>query len=182
MTQTRSVAQTPAQKARRPGPPRRTPGGSVRLTGRGGVVALFAACFASLLIAAAAGWAVLADVVFVMTCGLVACYTRPGGLRSVVVCPPLAFCVGTILAQLIVAPDTFSALAGILVTLGSSALWLFTGTGLTTAIALGRGWRPQTVLSVLANLRTGLRESRNIRPGRGGPSWTRPRGQRLRPG
>jgi hypothetical protein len=178
MTQTRSLARTPGQKAPTPGPPRRTSGGPVRLTGRGGVVALFAVCFGGLLLAAATGWAVLADVVFVMACGLVACYTRPGGLRSVVVCPPLAFCTGSILAQLIVASDTFSALTGILVTLGSSALWLFTGTVLTMAIALGRGWRPATVLSVLANLRAGLRESRNKRPGRAGPPWTRPRGQR----
>jgi hypothetical protein len=159
MTQTR----TPAQKARTQEPPRRTSGSSVRLTGRGGVVVLFAACFGSLLLAAATGWAVLADVVFVMSCGLIACYTRPGGLRSVVVCPPLAFCTGSILAQLIIAPDTFSALTGILVTLGSSTLWLFAGTGLTMAIALGRGWRPETVLSVLANLRHALRESRGMR-------------------
>jgi len=153
MTQTHSMARPPGQKARTQGPPRRTSGGSVRLTGRGGVVVLFAACFGSLLLAAAAGWAVLADMVFVITCGLVACYTRPGGLRSVVVCPPMAFCAGSILTQLIIAPDTFSALAGILVTLGSSALWLFTGTGLAVAIALGRGWRPETVLSVLARSR-----------------------------
>ncbi len=170
MTQTRM----PGQKARTQEPPRRPCAGPVRLTGRGGAVALFAASFAGLLLAAATGWAVLADVLFVMTCGLVACYTRPGGLRNVVVCPPLAFCTGSILAQLIVAPDTFSALTGILVTLGGSALWLFTGTGLTMTIALGRGWRPQTVLSVLGNLRAGLRE----RPGRAGPPWTRPRGQR----
>lgn len=149
------------------GPPRRPSGGSragsrasVRLTGRGGVVALFAACFLSLLLAAWTGWAVLAAVVFVMTCGLVACYTRPAGLRSVVVCPPLAFCTGSVLAQLITAPDTFSALAGVLVTLGTSTLWLFTGTALTMAIALGRGWRPELAATVLGNLRVALRELR----------------------
>jgi hypothetical protein len=124
------------------------------------VVALFAACFGSLLLAAGTGWAVLADVVFVMTCGLVACYTRPAGLRSVVVCPPLAFCAGSILAQLIAAPDTFSALAGVLVTLGTSTLWLFTGTALTMAIALGRGWRPGLPAAVLGNLRVALRDLR----------------------
>jgi hypothetical protein len=124
------------------------------------VVALFAACFGSLLLAAGTGWAVLADVVFVMTCGLVACYTRPAGLRSVVVCPPLAFCAGSILAQLITAPDTFSALAGVLVTLGTSTLWLFTGTALTMAIALGRGWRPGLPAAVLGNLRVALRDLR----------------------
>lgn len=159
MTQTR----TPGQKARTQGPPRRPVGGlraSVRLTGRGGVVALFAACFLSLLLAAWTGWAMLADVVLVMTCGLVAGYTRPAGLRSVVVCPPLAFCAGSILAQLITAPDTFSALAGVLITLGTSTLWLLTGTVLTMAIALGRGWRPELPATVLGNLRVALRELR----------------------
>ena len=158
----------PGQKARTQGTPGRPAEGSrasvrgsrasVRLTGRGGVVALFAACFLSLLLAAWTGWAMLADVVLVMTCGLVACYTRPAGLRSVVVCPPLAFCAGSILAQLITAPDTFSALAGVLVTLGTSTLWLLTSTVLTMAIALGRGWRPRT--GVVANLRVALRERR----------------------
>jgi len=152
------------QQARRQAPPR--PG--VRLTGRGGVVTLFAVCFAGLLFAAWTGWAVVADVLFVMACGLVSCYTRPGGLRSLVVSPPLAFCAGSILAQLITAADTFAALTGVLVTLGTSTLWLFTGTALTMAIALGRGWRPQTVLSLLANLRVAVRDSRS----RGGVQWT----------
>jgi Domain of unknown function (DUF6542) len=167
MTQTRDLG----QKARMQGPPRRPSGGSragspagsrasVRLTGRGGVVALFTVCFLSLLLAAWTGWAVFAAVVFVVTCGLVACYTRPAGLRSVVVCPPLAFCTGSVLAQLISAPDTFSALAGVLVTLGTSTLWLFTGTALTMAIALGRGWRPVLAATVLGNLRVALRERR----------------------
>jgi hypothetical protein len=159
MTQTRIAS----QKARTRGTPRRPAGGaraSVRLTGRGGVVALFAACFLSLLLAAWTGWAMLADVVLVMACGLVAAYTRPAGLRSVVVCPPLAFCAGSILAQLITAPDTFSALAGVLITLGTSTLWLFTGTLLTMAIAFGRGWRPELPATVLGNLRVALRERR----------------------
>jgi hypothetical protein len=136
MTQTRA----PAKKAQ--GPSRLEPAGPIRLTGRGAVVALFAACFLSLLIAAWTGWSAFADVVFVMTCGVVACYTRVSGLRAVVVCPPLAFFAGTVLAQVLTAPDTFSAAEGILVTLGSSALWLFTGTALVVAIALGRGYRP----------------------------------------
>lgn len=156
MTQTR----TPGQRARTPGPPARTAGGSVRLTGRGGGVALFAACFLGLLFAAWTGWPVVADVVFVMTCGLVSCYTKPAGLRSLVVCPPLAFCTGSVLAQLITADGTFAALTQILVTLGGSALWLFTGTGLTMAIAFGRGWRPELPGRLLGNLRVAVRDAR----------------------
>ncbi len=134
------MTQTRVPGTRRP--PRPQASRSITLTGRGGVVALFAACFPGLLVAAWTGWLLLAGVMFVTACGLVACYTRVAGLRAVVVCPPLAFCTGTVLAQAITAPDGISAATGILVTLGGSALWLFTGTALTIAIALGRGYRP----------------------------------------
>ncbi len=147
------MTQTRAPGTRRP--PRPQASRSITLTGRGGVVALFAACFPGLLVAAWTGWLLLADVMFVTACGLVACYTRVAGLRAVVVCPPLAFCTGSVLAQLIAAPDTFSAATGVLVTLGGSALWLFTGTALTFAIALGRGYRP-----ALGSLRETLRDLR----------------------
>jgi hypothetical protein len=60
--------------------------------------------------------------------------------------------------RLITAADAFSAATGILVTLGTSAPWLFTGTGTDVAIALGRGWRPE--LAVLASLREALRDVR----------------------
>jgi hypothetical protein len=160
MTQT----QAPGRKARVQGPPRRTRSGSITLTGRGAALALFAACFLSLLIAAWTGWDLLADAMFVMTCGLVTCYTRASGLRGLMVCPPLAFLAGSVLAQVITAADAFAAATGILVTLGSSAPWLFTGTALTMAIALGRGWRPELASGMLANLRATLRD---IRP-RGG--------------
>jgi hypothetical protein len=167
MTQTRA----PGQKAatQEPSPGRRP--GSITLTGRGAAVALFAACFLGLLIAAWTGWDLLADVVFVMACGLVACYTRASGLRGVVVCPPLAFLAGSVLAQLLTAPDAFSAATGILITLGLSAPWLFTGAGLTVVIALGRGWRPE--LPAIGE-RGGLRGAlRDLRP-RGG-QWVRRR-------
>jgi hypothetical protein len=154
MTQTRVAG----RKVRAQEPPRRARSGSITLTGRGAAVALFAACFLGLLIAAWTGWDLLADALFVMTCGLVACYTRASGLRGLVVCPPLTFLAGSILAQAIIATDAFSAAAGILVTLGTSAPWLFTGTGLTVVIALGRGWRPE--LAVLANLREAVRDIR----------------------
>ena len=139
MTQTRA----PGRKTATQVPSPRPRSGSITLTGRGGAVALFAACFLGLLIAAWTGWDLFADVLFVMTCGLVACYTRTSGLRGVVVCPPLAFFAGSVLAQVLTAPDAFSAATGILITLGLSAPWLFTGTGLTVVIALGRGWRPE---------------------------------------
>lgn len=122
------------------------------------MLALLAASFLGLLIAAWTGWRLFADVMFVTACGVVTCYTRFSGLRAVVVCPPLAFLAGSVLAQAITAADAFSAAVGVLVTLATSAPWLFTGAGLTVAIALGRGWRPE--LAVLASLRGALRDIR----------------------
>ncbi len=138
MTQTRAPGRTAGTQEPSPRPR----SGSITLTGRGAAATLFAASFCSLLIAAWSGWDLLADAMFVMTCGLVACYTRASGLRKVVVCPPLAFLAGTVLAQLLTAPDAFSVATGVLITLAISAPWLFTGTGLMVVIALGRGWRP----------------------------------------
>ena len=171
MTQTRA----PGRKTGTQGPTRLQLPRSVTLTGRGAVLALFAACFFSLLIAAWTGWSAFADVMFVMTCGVVTCYTRVSGLHAVVVCPPLAFFAGSVLAQALTAPDTFSALEGILVTLGSSALWLFTGTALVVAIALGRGYRPKVpAIPQLSNLREALRDVWPFRSERT-DRWTRRR-------
>ena len=154
MTQTRP----PGQKAGTQRPARPEPRRSAKLTGRGAVIALFASSCVGLLITARTGWSAFADVVFVVTCVLVACFTRVSGLRWVVICPPLAFCAGSVLAQALTAPDSFLAAERILVTLGDSAPWLFAGTGLTVAIALGRGYRPQ--VQALGDLREALRDTR----------------------
>ena len=157
MTQTRA----PSRSTGTQGPSPRPRSGSITLTGRGAVVALFAACFLGLLIAAWTGWDLFADVLFVMTCGLVAGNTRASGLRGLVVCPPLAFFAGSVLAQLLTASDAFSVVIGILITLGISAPWLFTGTGLTVVIALGRGWRPELpAFGALGGLRGAPRDRR----------------------
>jgi hypothetical protein len=157
MTQTRA----PSRGTGTQGPSPRPRSGSITLTGRGAVVALFTVCFLGLLIAAWTGWGLFADVVFVMISGLVACYTRASGLRGLVVCPPLAFFAGSVLAQLLTAPDAFSVVTGILITLGISAPWLFTGTGLTVVIALGRGWRPERpAFGAFGDLHRALRDLR----------------------
>ena len=142
MTQTR--AQTPT-RAPTPDPktvPRLEPQASVRLTGRGALASLFALCFVTQLIADWTGWGTLAGAAFVCGCGAVTYYTRTSGLRSVVVAPPLLFFAGSTCAELITAPGTFLAAEGILVTLGTSAPWLFTATALTVVVAIGRGYRP----------------------------------------
>jgi hypothetical protein len=122
--------------------PRLEPRASVRLTGRGAVAAMFVLCFFTQLIADWTGWGTLAGAAFVCGCGAVTYYTRTSGLRGVVVAPPLVFFAGSVCAELLTAPGTFLAAAGILVTLGTSAPWLFTATGLTVVVAIGRGYRP----------------------------------------
>lgn len=166
MTQTQMPTRRPATRK----PARLEASGPIKLTGRGAVLALFAACLSGLLISTWTGWTALADAIFVISCGVVACYTRAKGLRNVVVCPPLAFLAGTVCAQLITAPGTFLAAEGTMITLGISAPWLFTGTVLTIAIAVGRGYRPQlpaswSVPPMIANLIVGVRNTLQSRLG-----------------
>jgi hypothetical protein len=115
--------------------------GTIRLTGRGGVLAVFATCFLGLLVADLTNWGELADAVFFMASSLTAYYVRPDGLPAVVTSTPMLFFVACALEKaltshglLIAVQDTVAALAG-------SAPWLFAGTGLTVTIALLRGLR-----------------------------------------
>jgi hypothetical protein len=142
MTQTRAQTPTRAPAPDRKTGPRLEPQASVRLTGRGALASLFALCFVTQLIADWTGWGTLAGAAFVCGCGAVTYYTRTSGLRSVVVAPPLLFFAGSTCAELITAPGAFLAATGILVTLGTTALWLYTGTALTIVVAIGRGYRP----------------------------------------
>jgi uncharacterized protein DUF6542 len=153
MTQTRIPARPTGTRR----PPRLEPSGSVKLTARGAVIGLFAASLLGLLLAAWTGWTAVADALFVMSCGVVAYYTRARGLRTVMVSPPLAFLAGLVCAQFITEPDSFSAAEGILVTLATSAPWLFTGTALTIAIAFGRGYRPTMRMPAGLRWLTGMR-------------------------
>jgi hypothetical protein len=134
----RPQARTPGRPPARPPSRRFEPKGVFRLTGRGAIVALFLLCFLSQLI----GWSVLADAAFLCGCGVVTYYTKFAGLRTVVVCPPLIFLAAVICAKALTSSGRFALAEGILVTLGTSAPWLFTGTALTIVIALGRGFRP----------------------------------------
>jgi hypothetical protein len=144
MTQARPPAPRPrrAPPPAAPAPARLEPAGSFRLTGLGAVLALSGFCFVTMLMAAWTGWGPPAGAAFVCGCGVVTYYTRTGGLRAVVVCPPLVFLAGTVGAELVTAPSKFMAAERVLVTLGTLAAWLFTGTALTIVIAFGRGYRP----------------------------------------
>jgi hypothetical protein len=110
-----------------------------RLTGRGGLVTVFGACFLGLLIADWANWAELASAVFFMAASLTAYYVRPASLLPVVVSPPLLFLAACALEKLITAPGTLAALEGTAVTLADAAWWMLAGMALTVTIALLRG-------------------------------------------
>jgi hypothetical protein len=140
MTQIR--ARTPPNRQDRGPGPRLEPRASVRLTGRGAIAAMFVLCFFTQLIADWTSWGTLAGAAFVCGCGAVTYYTRTGGLRAVVVAPPLVFFAGSACAELLTASGRFAAAEGILVTLGTSAPWLFTAAALTIVVAIGRGYRP----------------------------------------
>jgi hypothetical protein len=127
------------------------------------MIALFTVSFLSLLMAAWTGWSTLAYAMFVCGCGVVTYYTRASGLRAVVVSPPLLFLVGCVCAQAATASDSFMAAEGIVVTLGTSAPWLFTATALTVVIAVGRGYRPR--LPGAAAVKSLLGTRRDGRPG-----------------
>jgi hypothetical protein len=142
--------------ARRPGagqprfgrPASRRPG--ERLTARGGVLVVFAACFLGLLVADWANWGELADAVFFMASSLTAYYVRPSGLLPVVVSPPLLFFSACVLEKVLISSGTLSVFSGTVVALANSAGWLFAGTGLTILIALLRGLPSEVRTLVLA--------------------------------
>lgn len=132
-------ARPPARAARQEGPGGRPP---FRLTGRGGVLAVFGACFAGLLIADVADWQDLGGAVFFTAATLTAYYARRGSLLPVVVSPPLLFFLACLAASVVVAgvPGAWPKAAA---TLAGLAWWLLAGTAITAAIAVLRGLRAE---------------------------------------
>ena len=124
--------------------------GQGSVTGRGGVLVVFAGCFLGLLVADQANWGELGDAVFFMASSLIAYYVRPSGLLPVVVSPPLLFFTACMLEKALISAGLLAAFSGTVVALASSAGWLFTGTGLTILIALLRGLRSEVRALVLA--------------------------------
>ena len=124
----------------------------IRLTGRGGILALVVLTFLGLLVSDLVGWGLLSNVTFVAACVAIACYARPTDLLPVTVCPPLAFFVACVCTELITSAGGTSAAEGTLLTLATSAPWLFLGTAVTIVIALRRG-----LLDNIRELRHGLR-------------------------
>jgi hypothetical protein len=168
----------PGQQAR-PGRPEsgaapapRGGGAGLRMTTRGGVVAMFTLFFVGTL---AAGWlhlGLLTGVSFVAGCALAARYTQSDGLLTVVITPPLIFMVGLVCAEAFtshadsVRHTVTSTAEGTFLTLAAVAPWLFGGVILGIIVAMFRGL-PQCVRELRAELRgdTGPRSQ----PGRRSP-------------
>ena len=112
----------------------------VRLTGRGGILAVFAISFLGLLAASVSHAGALAGFSYAAACFLTACLVRRGHLLPVVVTAPMLFGIAVVGVQAMTATGGLLSVAGgTLVTLGNVAGWLFGGTGLALVIALARG-------------------------------------------
>jgi hypothetical protein len=140
-TDTRGGPKTASPAVRRRS--RRQAGTPVTLTGRGGVVIVSAAT----LIGAAAGSLIgmhsAQGVLFVLGCLLAVLTTRRTDLLTLVVSPPLIYCLVSLLTAITGALGDKSVLVGVLVSLVTSLTsgmpWLFTGAVLVVAIAVPRG-------------------------------------------
>lgn len=159
---------------------------AVRLTGRGAILALLVLSFLGLIVSDWLDWGMLADATFVAACVVIACYAKPSDLLPVAVCPPLAFFVACVCAELATSAGGTSAAEGTLVTLATSAPWLFLGTAVTILIGLRRG-----LLDNIRDLRRDLQGEPDgpspdrvrraagsdpggpLDPGSGGPTWRR---------
>ena len=143
----------PAAAGRRPHVGGKGSGGpAVRIPALGAVSGLVACCFLAMLLADSTGWSAVGDVAFIAGCGATACLTKRGSLLAVSVTPPMIYFLAVLAASLVSASGTFSVLSGLFITLGTSAPWLFLGTGLSLGVATFRGL-PEEVADFVADLR-----------------------------
>jgi Domain of unknown function (DUF6542) len=112
----------------------------VRLTGRGGVLAILALSLAGSFAASYWHLGALGGACYAGSCVFAAATVRRGQLLPVVVTPPMLFGLAVICAQAVTSDKgILSAVEGTLVMLGNMAPWLFAGTTLGLIIALCRG-------------------------------------------
>jgi hypothetical protein len=125
----------------------------VRVTGRGGILAVFAISFMGVFAASLSHAGVLAGLSYLVACVLAACLVRRGHLLPIVVTSPMLFGVAVVCVQAMTAAGgVLSVAGGTLVTLGNVAPWLFAGTALAAIIAFARG-----LAGELRGLRASLR-------------------------
>jgi hypothetical protein len=122
---------------------RRSAGSSITLTGRGGIVIIFAAGLLAEFFGDVLHLGFLPGFGFAAACGLAAVTTRASDLLTLVVSPPLVFLVITVIGEFFGALGERSLpqsmLVGVVTTFASRAPWLFFGTVLAIVIGLPRG-------------------------------------------
>jgi len=142
-TATRKPTERTRRRAAPPPSARRTDGARGTVTGRGGVVILFALSFVGVLAAQWMQFSSAAGLGFLAGCVLAALTTRRADLLTLVVCPPLVFLLATLTAQLLTSLGKDAllrvVLVGLFTTLSAVAPWLFLGTALTVVITIPRG-------------------------------------------
>ncbi|MFB4310717.1 DUF6542 domain-containing protein [Actinomadura sp. GTD37] len=115
----------------------------VTLTGRGGIVVMFAAGVLCGLLSHWFGVPLLAGAGFAIGCALAGFATRPADLLTLVVSPPLVFFAATFTVVFATTLGQGSLLrgltVGVLAALAATAPWLFFGTLLVVVICLARG-------------------------------------------
>ncbi|HEY8481241.1 MAG TPA: DUF6542 domain-containing protein [Spirillospora sp.] len=115
----------------------------VTLTGRGGIVVMFAAGVVCGLLSRWFDAPMIAGAGFAIGCALAAFATRPADLLTLVVSPPLVFFAATLTAEIITTLGNGSLLrsvtVGVLTSLASTAPWLFFATALVVVVSLARG-------------------------------------------
>lgn len=135
-TDTRESPKTASARRPRTGP-------AVTLTGRGGVVVVFAATLFGAIVASGLGLHGAQGFFFVAGCLLAVLTTRRGDLLTLVVSPPLIYFLVSLLTAVLGAfgerSFLLSVLLSVVTTLTSSVPWLFLGAVLVVVIAVPRG-------------------------------------------
>jgi hypothetical protein len=126
------------------GASRRPPSGSpVSLTGRGGVVVVFASTLLGAISASLLGLHAAQGFLFVLGCLLAALTTRRTDLLTLVVSPPLIFFLVSLLSAVTgsLGDKSFlvSVVLSLITTLTSNVPWLFVGAVLVVLITVPRG-------------------------------------------
>ncbi|MBW8481502.1 hypothetical protein K1Y72_03900 [Actinomadura sp. PM05-2] len=113
------------------------------MTGRGGIVVMFAAAVLGDAAGGLTGGALVAGLVFVAGCGAAALLTRRPDLLTIAVSPPAVFLAATVLWVLCTETGggdvLVSVLLGLVTRLGAGAPWLLAGTVLVVAVTAPRG-------------------------------------------
>jgi hypothetical protein len=133
----------PQQAISRPVPRRQPVGAAVTLTGRGGLVVVFASALLGSAVGAAVGLREAQGVAFAVGCLLAVLATRRTALLTLVVSPPLLFFLASLLSASLASFGEKSFLLSVALTvmagLTENAGWLFLGSVLVVVIAVPRG-------------------------------------------